>query len=157
MYCLEAVVAGEAVLRELAGSVRQARIVALDGHVSLLPMTDAFSDAVTVAGAPRLDGFRKIPAGFEAVLAACSAVGPVAYVEAEFFGGVGVQSAQVWERGEVVLGPLHVEDEPHPAEGNPISRALRRLGVARGGHFDEFDAVGLGRHRRTGDWLPLAD
>jgi hypothetical protein len=155
MYCLEAVIASQLVLRELASSNQQAHIVALGQHVSLLPMTDALHDAATVAGAPELDGFWKAPAGFSSTLAACSAKGPVAYVEAEFFGGVGTQSAQVWDRGKVVLGPLHTaEDTPDPVAGSPISQALRQLGVARGDHFDEFDAVGLGRHRRTNDWLP---
>ena len=53
------------------------------------------------------------------------------------------------------IGPLHLAGgEPIPAEGSPISRALRRLGVVKGEHFDEFDAVGLGRHRETVSWLP---
>jgi hypothetical protein len=107
MYCLEAVIASEPVLRELIGSVREARVVALGQHLSLVPMTDAFFAAVTVAGAPRLDGFWKAPAGFGSILAACSANGPVAYIEADFFGGVGTQSARVWDGGQVVLGPLH--------------------------------------------------
>jgi hypothetical protein len=108
-----------------------------------------------VAGTPELDGFWKIPAGFGSTLAACSANGPVAYVEAEFFGGTGTQSAQVWDAGNVVLGPLHLaEGEPSPADGSPISQALQRLGAAKGNHVDEFDAVGLGRHRETQDWLP---
>jgi len=34
----------------------------------------------------------------------------------------------------------------------PISRELRRLGAAEGGHLDEFDAVGLGLHRGLGRW-----
>ncbi|MFJ8909918.1 hypothetical protein [Amycolatopsis sp. NPDC102389] len=33
------------------------------------------------------------------------------------------------------------------------AEALRRLGVLKGDHFDEFDAVGLGRHRNNDDWL----
>lgn len=155
MYCLEAVISSEPVLRELASSVPEAHIVTLRQHLSLLPMTDALFDAVTVAGGPELDGFWKAPAGLGSMLATCSESGPVAYVEADFFGGVGTQSAQVWDRGKVVLGPLRVaEEEPDPAAGSPISQALRQLGVARGNHFDEFDAVGLGRHRRTEDWLP---
>ncbi|MFY7065767.1 hypothetical protein ACOQFV_07890 [Nocardiopsis changdeensis] len=155
MYQLEAVIADRAVLRELAGPVRQAHIVPLNQGLSLLPMTDALFDALTVAGAPGLDGFWKAPAGLGDRSAACSAHGPVAYVEADFFGGTGTQSAQVWDRGEVVLGPLHTaEGEPAPPAGSPISQALRRLGVTRGDHFDEFDAAGLGRHRRTDAWLP---
>ncbi|UJW30437.1 MerR family transcriptional regulator [Saccharothrix sp. AJ9571] len=157
-YCLQAVIASEPVLRDLAGDIEEACIVPLCQHLWLLPMTDAFFDAVTVLDAPEIDGFRETPAGFGSALAACSAKGPVAYVEAEFFGGDGTQVAQVWNDGEVVLGPLHLaEDEPFPSIGSPISRALRQLEVAKGEHLDEFDAVGLGRHRDTEDWLPATD
>lgn len=152
MYCLEAVVATETVLRELAAV--EARVVFLGQHLSLLPMTNALFDAVTVAGAPELGGFWKAPAGFGRVLAACSAAGPVAYIEADYFGGTGTQSAQVWDEGKVALGPLHLgERERFAAGGSPISQALRRLGADKGDHFDEFDAVGLGRHRDTNGWL----
>ena len=155
MYCLRAVIASEPVLLKLVQSIEGARVVPLDQHLSLLPMTDALLEALTVAGAPGLDGFLDAPAGFGSVLAACSANGPAAYVEAEFFGGMGTQSAQVWDGGQVVLGPVVVEEgELTPAAGSPISQALRQLGVAKGDHFDEFDAVRLGRHRDTQDWLP---
>jgi hypothetical protein len=122
----------------------------------MLPMTDALFDAVTVSGAPQLDGFWKAPAaGFGRALAACSTNGPVAYVEAEYFGGTGEQSAVVWDAGQVVLSHLHLAEKALiPAVGTPISQALRWLGVAKGVHQDEFDAVGLGRHRDTEDWLP---
>lgn len=153
-YRLQAVIATEPVLRELIGSVKDARVVPLGQHLSLLPMTDVLIDAVTVAGAPELDGFWMAPAGFGRALAECSAHGLVGYVEAEYFGGVGMQTAQVWDGGKAVLGPVHLaEGEPTPAGGSPISQALRRLGVAKGDHFDEFAAVGLGRHRDTDEWL----
>jgi hypothetical protein len=154
MYCLQAVIATGSVLRELTVTVTKARIVPLGQHLWLLPVTDALFKAVTVAGAPELDGFWKAPAGFDRVLAACSATGPLAYVEADYFGGTGTQAAQVWDAGKVVLGPLHLtEEEPLPAAGSPISQALRRLGATKGNHIDEFDAVRLARHRDTDDWL----
>jgi hypothetical protein len=155
MYRLQAVIAAEHVLRDLADAFENARIVPLGQHLSLLPMTDELFDAVTVAGTPPLDGFWKAPAGFGRALAACSANGPVAYVEAEYFGGTGEQAAMVWDVGRVVLGHLHLaENASIPADGTPISQALRRLGVTTGDHQDAFDAVGLGRHRDTEDWLP---
>jgi len=154
-YQLQGAIATEHVLRKLAGTADDACIVPLTQHFCLLPMTDALHDAVTVAGAAELEVFWKAPAGFGRALAACSAGGPVTYVEADYFGGSGTQSAQVWDGGQVVLGPLHLATrKPIPAEGSPISRALRRLGVVKGEHFDEFDAAGLGRHRETGGWLP---
>jgi hypothetical protein len=154
MYCLQAVIATESVLRELVGSIEEARIAPLRQHLSLLPVTDALSHAVAIAGAPGLTGFQKAPVGFDRLLAAGSTTGPVAYVEAEYFGGVGTQTAQVWRAGKVVLGPLHLaEGEPAPAAGTPISQALRQLGATKEDQADEFDAVGLGRHRDTDDWL----
>jgi hypothetical protein len=154
MYCLEAVIAEEAVLRELVGSVPGAHIVELDHRLSLVPATKALFGAIAAAETPRLDGFWRAPAGLAAVLAACSSNGPAAYVEAEFFGGLGMQSAQVWHGKEVVFGPLHMpEEEPAPAGGTPISQALRHLGVVKGDYYDEFSAVRLGRHRETDHWL----
>ncbi|MCZ4102509.1 MULTISPECIES: hypothetical protein [Streptomyces] len=154
MYCLQAVIATESVLRELVGSTAGACIVPLGQHLWLLPMTDALFDAVTVAGASELDGFWKAPAGLDRLLATCSETGPVAYIEADHFGGAGTQTAQVWNAGQVALGPLRLaEGGPSPTTGTPISQALRWLGAAKGDHVDEFAAVGLGRHRDTGDWL----
>ncbi len=150
MYCLQAAIVTETALGGLIASAGSARVVPLGQGLSLLPLAEALFDA----GVPDLEEFWTAPTGFERLLAACSEHGAVAYVEAEYFGGTGTQSAQVWDNGETVLGPLHVaEDEPDPADGSPISQALRRLGVIRGDHFDEFAAVGLGRHRDTADWL----
>lgn len=157
-FRLQAVIAREHVLRELAGHVPEARIVALGQHLSLLPMTDEYHDAIAISGAPKIDAFWRAPAGFAHALIACSATGSVAYVEAEYFGGTGTQAAQVWLAGKVTLGPLsHDGNEPFSAtEPSPISQALRQLGAVAGGHFDEFGAVGLGRHRDTEDWLPIS-
>ncbi|MEU2585238.1 hypothetical protein ABZ612_20210 [Streptomyces avermitilis] len=138
----------------MTGSTAEACIVPLGQHLWLLPMTDALFDTVTAAGAPELNGFRKAPTDCDRLLTACSETGPVAYIEADYFGGVGAQTAQVWDGGKTVLGPLLLaEGEPSPTTSTPISQALRRLGAAKGNHVDEFAAVGLGRHRDTDDWL----
>jgi hypothetical protein len=118
-------------------------------------MTDELFDAVTDHASVRPFGFWKLPGGFDRMLASWSAAGPVGYVEAEFFGGVGSQRAVLWGAGELVLGPLHVNEEaPVDPTGSPISQVLKRLGIERAGYRDEFEAVGLDRHRETEDWLP---
>ncbi|MEU6063612.1 MULTISPECIES: hypothetical protein [Streptomyces] len=128
-YELRAVIAGEAVLRAVAGD----RVASLGQGLSLTPMGDDLS---------------------EERLAEWSDLGPVAVVEAEYFGGVGEQRAAVWERGALVLGPLRIEEgEPFGADGSPISQALRRLGVRAKGGADEFSAVGLDQHRSTSRWF----
>ncbi|WP_370109338.1 hypothetical protein [Streptacidiphilus sp. MAP12-33] len=122
--------------------------------MSLLPITDEFFDEVSDGGASGAMGFWRMPGGFDQVIAQWSVSGAVAYVEAEYFGGIGEQRAAVWTDSAVVLGPLHVaEQQPFPAQGSPISQALRRIGVTSDGAVDEFAAVGLDRHRHMDDWL----
>lgn len=47
----------------------------------------------------------------------------------------------VWHEGEVVAAEATIDE------------ALGLLGAVWQGEQDEFDSVGLGRHRRTGLWL----
>ncbi|MFC9846421.1 hypothetical protein ACFWFF_16350 [Streptomyces sp. NPDC060223] len=154
-YELQAVIAGEELLRAASQDLADATVVPLGQGLSLLPMTDDLFEAGTDGGAVGPLGFWRLPGGFDGLLARWSAAGPVAYAEAEYFGGVGEQRAVVWTDGAVVLGPLHVsEGLPFPAAGSPIAQALRRLGARAGGAEDEFEAVGLGRHRHNEDWIP---
>jgi hypothetical protein len=85
---------------------------------------------------------------------AASRLGPIAYVEAEFFGGVGEQASVVWDHGEAVLGPMVQEFSPGAptAMVGPINAALRWLGVTALVGRDEFDTLELGRHRHVEDW-----
>ncbi|MFK0194549.1 hypothetical protein [Kitasatospora sp. NPDC090308] len=149
-YYLEAVVAAEPLLRAAAADLPDAHVVPLRQGLALIPMTDALHDALTDPVAERLRPFQRLPRGFQHTLAAWSADGPVAYVEADIWGGTGDQYALAWTGGALTLGPL---TDRTPVGPSAISRALRHLGVSGEGHRDEFDAVGLGRHRRTESWL----
>ncbi|NUO46553.1 MAG: hypothetical protein HOV82_31520 [Streptomyces sp.] len=80
-------------------------------------MTDQAFDAVTDGEATGVLGFWKLPGGFEGLLARWSVGGPVACVEAEYFGGVGEQRAAVRGGGSLALGPLET----------PARRGLRTL------------------------------
>jgi hypothetical protein len=73
------------------------------------------------------------------------------YFETEYFGGTGSQGAAVFRAGEVAYGPK-------AAVSGPINEALALLGVRTPSvGTDAFEAVGLGRHRRTDDWLGIED
>ncbi|MFJ5307204.1 hypothetical protein [Streptomyces sp. NPDC088350] len=149
-YVLQAVIAGDELLRAAAQNVSGARVVSLGQGLSLMPMTAEVSDAVTDGGDAGDLGFRRLPGGFRKTLAEWSAVGPVAYVEAEYFGGVGEQRAALWADGALAWGPV---DEPSRERLSPISQALRRLGATSGPGEDEFTAVGLHRHRDNTGWI----
>ena len=76
-----------------------------------MPMTDEVFDGVTDGSTAGDLGFGRLPGGFERLLAQWSVSGPVAYVEAEYFGGVGEQRAAVWADGALVLGPAGCANE----------------------------------------------
>ncbi|MCX5557427.1 hypothetical protein [Streptomyces sp. NBC_00038] len=157
-YELQAVIAGEELLRAASRDVAVAAVVPLSQGLSLMPMTDQLFDAVTDGSAVGPLGFWRLPGGFDTLLAQWSTAGPVVYAEVEYFGGVGEQRAAVWADGAVVLGPLHVpEGQSFPSAGSPISQALRRVGAVANAAEDEFLAVGLDRHRHNEDWMPTGN
>jgi hypothetical protein len=149
-------------------SVGTVVIVPLAHGLGLVPLTDDFWQALghrsqplrrEIEGVEAPDDEFESPgereqhiatarADFAAIATLCaraSEITPIAYVEAESFGGSGIQAAAVWIAGTIVLDPF-VDDEA-------INEALRTIGVARGLQ-DEFDALDLGRHRFTDDWVP---
>ncbi|MFD4877027.1 hypothetical protein ACFWOB_27215 [Streptomyces sp. NPDC058420] len=151
-YVLQAVIAGDELLQASARSVPDAQVASPGQGLSLLPMTDEVFDAVTDGSGARPLGFWRLPGGFDRTLAAWSAGGPVAYAEAEYFGGAGDQRAAVRADGALVWGP---SDDRSMGLG-PISQALRRLGATSGPGQDEFTAVGLDRHRDNAGWVAAA-
>lgn len=68
------------------------------------------------------------------------------YIETDYFGGAGTQAGGAWCGEECVIAP-------RKAAVGPINEVLRSLGVVARRELDEFDSVGLSRHRRMEDWL----
>lgn len=134
----------------------QARLVELAQGLALVPITRSLSHALASGGraVPPETGFWMVVPGVLELAADASSAGPVAYLEADYLGHDGRQTAAVWEGGALVDGP-HIlnRSEPFPRSGGgPIGAALRRLGVVAPGRSDEFVVLGLGRCRRTEDW-----
>jgi hypothetical protein len=132
-----------------------ARLVSLEQGLALVPVTDELVASLPDEGpGPPESGFRRLTGAVLGVLTLISLAGPVAYLEADYWGRSGWQTAAVWYHGTIVLGPcLLGEREPFPETGGgPIGAALRRVGAVRVGRRDEFVASGLGRCRSTGEW-----
>lgn len=109
----------------------------------MIPFTDDLFEEV--GGDGERDHFYKYSPELELWMQRVSLESPIAYVEAEYFGGVGCQNSVVWVNGALALGPVHAE--------NAINQALKILGVRSIDEHDEFDALGLGKHRGTESWL----
>lgn len=153
-YELRALIGAVDLLKVVAAEVPVARVAPLEQGLALIPMTDRLFDTLNAAGGGTEPGFAFFPGGFGLRLGAWSQAGPIAYVEADYFGGRGFQRAAVWIDGKIEFGPLSSEPGVRaPGAGTPISQALRRMGAQNPYGHDEFEAVGLGRHRHLEDWL----
>ncbi|MCP3853108.1 MAG: hypothetical protein GY698_00025 [Actinomycetia bacterium] len=163
---LEVFVATSGQLARVEGLPTEARVVDLGTGFSLIPITARLRAALGSDGQPQM-GFLELTAQLVAMGEALSATGPVAYCHSEFHGGTGLQAAVVWDRGEISFGPLftanhraYCESEEYVLiEGRgrirqmAVNSALRHLGARVGEYGDEFEAVGLTRHRWTEDWF----
>jgi len=156
-YELAALIARPPVLIRVQLAYPAARVVLLAQGLALTPLTSALTAALA-AGSGRVPpetGFTKLSPGLHALLTSTSHVGPIGLFEADYVGNDGWQTAAVWRAGELSFGPnmLH-RTEPFPdSGGGPFGGALRTLGAQSEGRHDEFVAVGLGRIRRTEDWV----
>jgi len=124
-------------------------VIALPQGFCMLPLSGAVCDRFGPADQPWLfepySIFTHLPEDLVPDLLELSRGGRLAYVEAEYFGGVGEQRGMGWDRGAVVR-------EPEESSG-AINSALSWLGVERAAGSDWFDTLGLGRHRSVDDWL----
>lgn len=155
MYELSAVIADFGLLCDCgAGDVP---VAALREGLGLVPAQDVPLDGISVSagwasGEPRAS----VSPALDAVLSRWSRTGPVAYVEADFAGGVGWQTAVVWRAGIRRWGPAYDDEFTAPRPQWPINHALALLGAEHKSaipeYFDLFHQVGLGWERNSDDW-----
>jgi hypothetical protein len=147
-YTLAAFVTQSEIADKAVEQFLSALSVSLAQGVSLIPLTPQLIAELQSGCRPDLNfEFEDLPA-----LITCAAKwaelisrsNPVAFLEAEFFGGVGSQAAIGWQDGKITFGTLQTNDA--------INQALRWLGISSAGHMDEFDTLALGRHRDTESW-----
>ena len=98
---------------------------------------------------------RDFSKGLQALAIKISSDSPIAYITTYYFGGLGGQDALVWDKGSLRLSPT-TQGYNRIWPNSPISQALRMVGVVAEKGMDEFDTVGLGKHRETHGWAELA-
>lgn len=160
-YQLSAVVADAELLREETRELDHAVLGELRQDFVLLPvtpqlvaeLTGAPPDYVAEEPGPEHPFTLVLSPALTQALARWSRRGPVAYVEAEFAGGVGRQAAVVWLGGERSWGPRFDAAFDGPRGQWPINAALVELGVEPGAWIDPFAELGLHVERDTTGWL----
>jgi hypothetical protein len=154
MHEVEALIAKSGTLATEARRFPLAAVCPLVQGFSLLPITDALAGALGGYRTEPMAPTKPIPYisdGLRAFASDISHLSFVAYVSTYYFGGLGGQDALVWEKGILQFSPTS------PGYGqkwpnSPISQALRMIGVVAEPGMDEFDTVGLGKHRETHRW-----
>lgn len=146
------------VLRHYRRLDTRARIYALTPAPMhyVLPVDDDLHDAfhVSYGTGDWVESGPQLSSGDMAFAAKASRGGVLAYLETEFFGGIGTQGAAVWAGGVLVLGPLALEfgqQTRRPASMWPINAALKRIGVVPAAQRDAFETFGLGAYRSIDD------
>lgn len=114
----------------------------------LVPVNDHFHLSKCGTEPPSVvENFEFLTPEFQAWLKSASVGRTLVYIETDYFGGAGGQGAAVFSDGVCISGPTFSDD-------GPINEALRVLGVSVDDEeLDEFEALGLGRHRSTAQWL----
>jgi len=149
-HAVNAIIVGIALKETILAEIPGARAIALKKGLCLVPMTDELFDALK-SRSPDIKevssaSFHRFSGPLARILESASLRGSVAYIETEYFGGAGTQSAAVWRDGRLLMPPTK-------APLGPINRALRYLGVRFVWSRDAFQIVGLGRHGSNEDWL----
>jgi len=141
-YTLQAIIGDASVLR--AGRHSNAVVVDLPQCKGMIPLTNRlFDDNIPFLPLTGGGGPTSLEPIDEFVLPFLGK-GKLIYVEAEFFGGEGTQASVTYDENGRSTAPL--------VDPDAINSALRFLGVQVGDSHDEFDALGLGKFRKTEDW-----
>jgi hypothetical protein len=155
MHDVDALIAHNDALTAGASRFVSAVVCPLAQGFSLLPITDALTKELAAYRADVQATLQKavpqLPPGAHALAIEISHSTPVAYISTTYFGGHGTQDALVWAQGDLRFSrdtPGYDRPWPH----TPISQALRAIGVVADQGLDEFDTVGLGKHRETHRW-----
>lgn len=143
-YSIQAILAAQGTFgAELANGME---VLQLDGGIEMIALGSTARKLLALPFLPLTDeGIEELPPALRSLCAALSAHGPVAYVEAEIFGGSGTQAHALFPAGGT--------DALVSVSEDAINSALEWLRVLPLDGKDRFDTVGLAKHRDTDSWM----
>jgi len=155
MHDVKALIAKFEILEQFQPNLESGVVCQLPQGFGLLPITDILMKQFKSHGAG-IFSFKKspiaeIPSGLLKLIFEISQLAPVVYITTEYFGGSGGQDAAAWKKGKLLFSPFSVGYE-REWPNSSISQALRTIGVIAEANKDEFDSLGLGKHRETHKW-----
>ena len=122
------------------------RTVRLRCGLEMLPLTSELRAEQQIPFFPLIDGNgAELPVTLLSLFESLDVQSPLAYVEAEYFGGEGTQAHALVSKGKLI--------RPAMVSSTAINDALCYLGLDKAEFRDEFEAAGLDEHRDTDQWL----
>jgi hypothetical protein len=153
---LHAVIGPRVAVEEFSNRWRLAYSISLPQKFVMIPFTaalfDDIAELVNISDPDPFPEFERLSASAEIVLSEVSQFGVLGYIETDYFGGYGTQSAIAWNKGKILLGVLKSEITSYEATTtgrSAINQVLSALGVWTDRKKDEFDMLGLGNFRDT--------
>lgn len=148
-HCVHAIVAPESFADAILAAWPELPVLRHKSHFCIFPVDYELIDAkIEPETTPRETGdeFMLLTPAFENYLRELSRGGVLAYVETDYFGGVGGQGAIVFRDGSEVMRPKW-------HDSGAINTALEMIGVPRSLAGDRFSMVGLDDVRHNEDVL----
>ena len=145
-YFIRAILCNRLLANEIIEDNSYAKSIEIYNDLFLIPFIDELFDEINeFEQSQNVGKFILLTEKINDYLKQFSSKGKIAYIEADYFGGVGFQNAIVWDNQETVF----YEENADWA----INKALKFIGIVKDkDKFDEFDTVGLGKFRDTEAW-----
>lgn len=145
-HYLKAFIGNKESLTPILEKYESSKLVGLSDEISMIPMTDElFDDMNNLETSSGILSFEFLTENIEKKTLELIGRKKLAYVESEFFGGQGGHVGLIRENCErIFVGEF---------KRNTMNEILKKLGVIRTEIKDEFETIGLDRHRQTEDWI----
>lgn len=118
-------------------------VISLPQDLAMLFLTDELFDDITELANLEDDlncsEFEYFTTAIARILEEHSFHTSLAYIETDYFGGIGSQSGVLYNNGKIEIGPARSQ--------GIINQILQRLGVYKVNGEDEFDSIHLGCYR----------
>lgn len=165
-HFIQCIVGSDTALEKIADNWIHAKRVRINLGYSLIPLTnellDDMNELANMGKEKSSAAFQNLSKSVEHVLKESSYSERIGYMETEYFGGNGSQSAVSYFKGEVLSGPYVTLTEENgqnhyatPEGASAINSILRDLGVENRSDRDAFDLLGLGQYRSNQQLLKL--
>ncbi|WP_039938142.1 hypothetical protein [Leptospira terpstrae] len=147
-YYIQAIISKSNHLEKLLTFFKnKTQIVPLIDGYSLVPITENVFNLLKedVDEIILIKDYSNLTVKLFSILMQYSKIDKIGYIEAEYFGGSGSQSAILFDDGVVIFESI--------SKQNSINKLLKKIGVKKKLFQDRFDYIGLNKFRKTEEWI----